>query len=776
MLYTSLDAERGSSGAPQSQGFFESYKKPLVFIVSVASIVGIILLIVFVLLDHTGAPSSATEKYPFTLDSVFNSSLSPKSFNLKWDKDGSSYLYQDKTTRDWYRYSLATNQSTLAVNVTELSLAVPNYSSFTFSNDGTLLLVSFNVSSVWRHSFLASYKVYNINSKQAHSLVAGDPQFQNAVWNSVNYQVAFVQEWNIYVVDGSNPAIAPVPVTTDGDFEDGILNGIQSWVYEEEIFSDFSALWWSADGSQLAYLRFDESDVPVFEYSVYTGSAYPTEVPLKYPKAGYENPSVRLYVFDTQNGTSLGFPYIEFGVGDLWEYITSVQWKSDGSLWIQQLNRYQNTSSIQVLSKQTGAWVNQEVLSRQSDKWIDIFPLSLSATYNLAILPNNGYYHIASLVSTGGTYSVSFLTSGNFDVAQIYGFASDGKLYYLSTPVIDQANPVAATLQHIYTWDPATSQSTQVGKGSGVYTANFSPAGNFFVMNYLGPDVPQVFLVATDLSQNVTLEDNKAYAEILTHYDLPGKVFTTVKGEAGDVLNAYYKTPHDPVGDAPLIIDVYAGPGTQKVRQTHDVLGLDAWLTSQGFMVAAIDARGTGRRGLQFLQQTYRQLGLLEMADQRAGAKDLARKVDLINSGRVGIWGWSYGGYMAAHGIAGTSSIEGFKFKASVSVAPVSNWAYYDTVYTERYMSTPQDNPAGYNQTSVLSHAANTPSNSLLLMHGTGDDNVHFQNTVELANALIHGNVQFSTMFYPNDNHAINSGNARKYLYEKMTAFLKEAL
>jgi dipeptidyl-peptidase-4 len=777
MLYTSLDAheKRGSDAGPPP-GFLETYKKPLVFLASVASIVGIILIIVFVLLDHTGMASDSIEKYPFTLATIFNTSLSPNSVSVQWEASGSSYLYEDKSTGDWYRYSVNTNITTLVVNQTELATGIPGYSSLTFSTDGNYALVSYNITAVWRHSFLASYRVYNVNTKTQYSLVTGDPQLQNVVWNPTNYQVAYVQNYNIYVIDASSAVSTPTEVTDDGDVENGILNGIQSWVYEEEIFSDFSAVWWSADGTLLAYLRFDESEVPIFEYAIYTGSAYPTEIPLKYPKAGYTNPSVRLYVFDTQNGTSLGFPYLEFGAGGFWEYIASVQWRADNSLWIQQLNRYQNVTSIQVLSQQNGVWLNETALSRNTSKWIDIFPLYFYNNYNLAIIPNNGYYHIANIQNSAGTWTSTFLTSGNFDIISIYGFASDGKLYYSSTPPINPTAPVAATLQHIYKYDPTNGNVTQVNQASGVYSASFSPTGAYFVMHYQGPNVPQVFLVAPDLSLNITLENNSAYAENIKHYDLPTKSFTYVTGEAGDILNAAYKTPVGAGSGRPLIIDVYAGPGTQKVRQTHDVAGLDAWLASQGYMVASIDGRGTGRRGLQFLQQTYRQLGLLEMADQRSGAKELAQKLSLVDSGRVAIWGWSYGGFMAAHGIAGTSAIAGFRFKAGVSVAPVSSWAYYDTVYTERFMSTPADNPAGYNATSVLVHAPHTPAHSLLLMHGTGDDNVHFQNTVELANTLITSNVQFSTMFYPNDNHAINSGNARQYLYQKMTDFLQETL
>lgn len=443
-------------------------------------------------------------------------------------------------------------------------------------------------------------------------------------------------------------------------------------------------------------------------------------------------------------------------------------------LWVQQLNRYQNASSIQVLSKQgNGEWSNTAVVNQQSGKWLDIFPLTFSGTHNLAILPNNGWYHIASILTNGTTL---FLTSGNFDVVSIYGFGIDGKLYFLSSPPVDPANPVAATLQHIYSVDVESKQITQVGKGQGVYTASFSPSGEYFLMNYLGPDIPQVYLVATDLSSNITLEDNSRYAEIIKHYDLPTKSFTTVKGANGDVLNAFYKTPHDSIGSRPLLIDVYAGPGTQKVLQTHNLFGLDFWLNLQGYFVASIDGRGTGRRGLEFLQRTYRQLGLFELADQRAGAKELSRSLELVDDSKVGIWGWSYGGFMAAHAAAGTSAIDGFNFRASISVAPVTSWEYYDTVYTERYMSTPQDNPEGYNATSVLVHAPNTPDDTLLLMHGTADDNVHFQNTVELANVLINSDVQFTTMFYPNDNHAINNGNARKYLYQQLTNFLKEKL
>jgi len=264
------------------------------------------------------------------------------------------------------------------------------------------------------------------------------------------------------------------------------------------------------------------------------------------------------------------------------------------------------------------------------------------------------------------------------------------------------------------------------------------------------------------------------YADIIALYDLPEKIFTTVQGAAGDTLNAFYKKPKNAKGGLPLVIDVYAGPSTQDVRQVHDVAGLDAWLCSQGYVMGSIDGRGTGGRGLTFMQQTYRQLGLLEIADQRAGAKNLAEKISVVDSSRVGIWGWSYGGFMAAHGSLAT---DGFNFKAAVSVAPVTDWSLYDTIYTERYMSTPIDNPLGYNATSVIQSASSLNPNTMLLMHGMADDNVHFQNSAEFVYALIQANIPFETMYFPNSNHGINAGsNSRRYLYQKLIAFLNKNL
>jgi len=294
------------------------------------------------------------------------------------------------------------------------------------------------------------------------------------------------------------------------------------------------------------------------------------------------------------------------------------------------------------------------------------------------------------------------------------------------------------------------------------------------LLRYQGPDVPQYYLFATDGSYNLTLENNEAYAKIIAQYDLPEKVFTTVKGSDGTELNAYYKKPKHVKSGSPLIIDVYAGPNTQDVMQTHDVAGLDAWLCANGYVMASIDGRGTGGRGLSFLQATYRQLGVVESADQRAGAKNLAYALSFVDPTRVGIWGWSYGGFMSLNGIANTSPYEDFTYKAAVSVAPVTSWTLYDSVYTERYMSTPQDNPQGYNVTSLLNKGSNIPADSLLLMHGLADDNVHFQNSAELVLNIIQNGIQFETMFFPNNAHSINLYNGRQFLYTKMLKFLND--
>jgi len=427
-------------------------------------------------------------------------------------------------------------------------------------------------------------------------------------------------------------------------------------------------------------------------------------------------------------------------------------------------------------------WLPTEALYQSNSKgWVEVsafyFCTFNGIEYPLVRLVREDSFQVGVLSQqSDGVWVASYLTGYPADVVAIAGCGPDGRVYYTSPAGYDV---VDVTLRHLYTTQiggPSNFTRVQVNKRHGVFSASFSPAGDFYVMRYLGPDVPQHFLVETTGTFNLTMQNNQQYTALISEYELPEKTFTTVKGADGHTLNAYYKKSKYAGSGLPLIVDVYAGPDTQDVLQTHDVAGLDAFLCAQGYVVAAIDGRGTGNRGLSFLQATYRQLGLVESADQRAGAKGLSSSIRGVDRSRVGIWGWSFGGFMSAHGIANTSPVDDFKYKVAVSVAPVTDWRFYDSIYTERYMSTPQDNPTGYNATSVTVRSGGIPSGSLLLMHGLADDNVHFQNSAEFVLALIRNNVQFETMYYPNNNHAINSGNARKYLYEKMIHFLKDNL
>eukprot|EP01116_Phalansterium_solitarium_P014106 TRINITY_DN31630_c0_g1_i1.p1 TRINITY_DN31630_c0_g1~~TRINITY_DN31630_c0_g1_i1.p1 ORF type:complete len:529 (+),score=159.39 TRINITY_DN31630_c0_g1_i1:352-1938(+) len=521
-------------------------------------------------------------------------------------------------------------------------------------------------------------------------------------------------------------------------------------------------MWWSPDGSKLAILRSDESMVDRFTFSMYPNAAYTEQVSIPYPKSGFPNPTVTLMVYDaaakSMSNVTVPVPY---------EYVTWVGWDA-GSLFVKVMNRTQNRE----LTFRFDGAASSLVLTLTDDAWIDTQPLVFvnngAQFVTIAANPTTHFDDLA-LFDADGTHS-HYLLAADYDVTAIAGYhAPTNTLYYSCA----KASP---TQRQLFKINLDTQASTEVYKNPGWSSASFS-SGDFFLVTYAGgadpgTDVPQqILLSAADPDFALVLQDNSVLGDTLATVALPTKEFITITSADGVTqLNAYVLKPpgFDPSKKYGVMLNVYGGPGSQTVMAQYG-LGFNYYVCSQlNVIVASVDGRGTGARGNTFKKQTYLKLGMLEVADQIAAANYFAKQ-SYVDSSRIGIWGWSYGGYMTALAISDPSGT----FKYGVSVAPVTDWRFYDSVYTERYMQTPDGNPAGYNGSSVLGRASAIQPDSLLLVHGSADDNVHFQNSMIFENMLIASGVQFRSMVYPNRDHGIADTPARRHLYQLISDFVR---
>lgn len=709
----------------------------------------------------------------FGYEDIFNSDYKPRYVNMKWDKTGQNrfYFFQQGDSSKLYKYDVLKQESDLFLDANNIIVDnVPlDYisSRYDISHNNKYVLLPIDVKVRWRHSFYANYIIYDIQNNSTKFLGNtrdNNPITLNAVWDSQGNRVAYVKHNNIYIFDVENNNVT---IVTNDNADSGILNGILSWVYEEEIFSDYNGIWWSPDGTKIAYLKSNESNVPTYNYPYYvdiTTSSYTDLIPLKYPKAGYPNPLVDVVEYNIATNTST---VIDVKINAEY-YITGVSWIGE-KIFFRTIDRLQHNEALHIYES------GKDLISypsRISDKWIESYSMD-----NILILDSNraaklsetqGYNHINSFWLSSGNHDET-LTHGSYDVTEVCCYNNiTNVIYYISA----QDSP---TERHLYavstTGDHDTNKLTE---GEGYYSCSFDPTCTYVVLTNSGPDVPSQTLYKPSfekLEKIAVLEDNQNLRDSIKKFDLPQKHFVELNVN-GQTLNAFYMTPphFSQTRNYALLLDVYGGPGSQKAIKTWS-LGFDEYLASNfNIIIASIDGRGTGARGFDFMQSVYKQLGILETMDQVEGAKAL---IDLlpVSSKSVGIWGWSYGGFMTLSSLSRGSDV----FKMGVSVAPVTDWHYYDSVYTERYMQTPKTNYEGYKNTSILNLAENF-STPLLLIHGTGDDNVHFQNSVELNNRFIETGFQYETMYYANRQHSIQAGKARQHLYKLITNFVKKNL
>uniref|UniRef100_A0A8C0VVD7 Dipeptidyl peptidase 4 n=1 Tax=Cyanistes caeruleus TaxID=156563 RepID=A0A8C0VVD7_CYACU len=596
---------------------------------------------------------------------------------------------------------------------------------------------------LWRHSFTASYHIYNFSSRSVvfayDGLLPNDTQYIS--WSPVGHKLAYVWNNNVYVK--ASPTAEAVQITQNG-VENKIFNGIPDWVYEEEMFGTHSALWWSPNGKFLAYASFNDTEVPVIEYSFYSEDTlqYPKTIKIPYPKAGATNPTVKFFIVDT---TSLSPPSpVEISpppeIKERDHYLSVVTWVTDERICLQWLRRIQNFSVLTVCDFENAAWScpkGKQFTEESTTGWIGRFQPSVphfapdNASYYKVFSNTAGYKHIHYINSSQVPVPV---TSGKWEVISIEAVTNKFLVLLESSPKITKC--VSCNL------DQERCQ---------YYSVSFSKDTQYYQLNCL---------VLRYLENNNELENS------LKDIQMPSKKFGT--------LNLWYQMilpPHfDSSKKYPLLLDVYAGPCSQKVDKVFRISWATYLASTEQIIVASFDGRGSGYQGDEIMHAINRRLGTYEVEDQIAAARKFS-EMSFVDKGRIAIWGWSYGGYVTSMVLGSGSGV----FKCGIAVAPVSRWQYYDSIYTERYMGLPtaNDNLKNYNSSTVMARAEKFKEVEYLLIHGTADDNVHFQQAAQISKALVDAEVDFQAMWYTDKDHSI-SGRAHKHIYTHMSHFIKQ--
>lgn len=705
----------------------------------------------------------AQNKKDVTLEDIWqNYTFSARSVGgFRSMNNGINYtvLERSKESVDIVKYNYADKtKSEVLVKSSDLMFNNQSFSidDYEFSSDEQKLLIAAEMESIYRHSSKANYYVYDFTTKAITQLADGK-KIMYATFSPQANQVAYVKENNLFYVDLISGK--ETQITFDGK-KNEIINGASDWVYEEEL-ELVRAFEWSPDGNKIAFFRFDETNVKEWSMKMYE-DLYPEEVRFKYPKAGEENSNVSVHTYHLQENKTIPTEIIE-----KYEYISRINWSNDSkNLAIQTLNRHQNKLIIQLTNAENGK--GTIIYKEENEKYVEVPKTQFLSTKNQFIITSekDGYNHLYLYDIYGKL--LKQLTQGNWDVTDYYGVdEKKGLVYYQSA----ETSPLE---RQVYSINLTGSAKKQLTTKKGHNEADFSSTFDYFINTHSDANTP-LFITLNDKNakQIRVLQDNKPLLESMNETNLSKKEFFTINVN-NVTLNAYTIKPQnfDATKKYPVFMFVYGGPGSQMVENSWGSSNY-FWfqhLASKGYLVVCVDNRGTGARGANFKKITYKQLGKYEIEDQIAAAKYLAT-LPYVDGSRIGIFGWSYGGYMSSLAITKGADI----FKTAIAVAPVTNWRFYDSIYTERYMQTPQENATGYDDNSPINHTEKLKGN-YLLVHGIADDNVHYQNTTEMTLSLVNANKQFTQMAYPNKNHGIYGGNTRFHLYTLMTNFILENL
>jgi len=674
--------------------------------------------------------------------------------------DGNNYTILNKGNLEKYSYK----NGKIVETIIEAGDLIPEgsnspiiFSDYEFSNDESKALLVTEVETIYRHSFKANYWIYDLNTKKLSQLSENGKQ-QLACFSPNDNMIAFFRENNLYVKDlvtGKEKAI-----TSDGKVN-SIINGAPDWVYEEE-FSFIKAFEWSDNSQAIAYIKFDESKVKEYELEFY-GELYPEIYKYKYPKAGEDNSVVSVHVYNLNNQETK-----TMDIGENTDiYIPRIKWTHDNNvLSIQRMNRLQNKWEILLADVNTS---KTKILYSEDNKYyIDI-------TDNLIFLDDNnsfiftserdGYNHVYQYDMNGKM--MRQFTKGKYDVEEFIGINNKKKKIYVKSAFSSPLN------REIFEIDMKSGDMKKLSKREGTNSATFSSNYKYFINTNTTANTPHYITMnsTSNGKELYAIQNNEVLNNRMAEYKFSKMEFFKIKTDDNIELNASIIKPldFDSTKEYPVLMFVYGGPGSQTVTNSWGWFNY-AWfqmLAQKGYLVVSVDNRGTGFRGQEFKKMTYQQLGKYETIDQINSNKYLA-SLPYVDGSRIGIFGWSYGGYMSTLCMTKGADV----FKAGIAVAPVTNWRYYDNIYTERFMRTPQENPKGYDDNSPISHTK-LLKGKYLLVHGVTDDNVHIQNSMDLVTALVKDNKQFDMQFYPNNDHGIHHGrNTRLHLYTKMTNFI----
>jgi dipeptidyl-peptidase-4 len=699
-----------------------------------------------------------SQKRDITLDDLWkNYAFHPKSmggFNSMNDGEHYSTIEKTEDGQEIIKYQFK-NGKKVRILFKSADFEIPKIGKYTFSKNEKQLLLATETKSIYRYSSKSVYYIYDIHNDKISKL--SDKKVMYANFSPQGDKVAYVLDNNLFIKDIKSGTITQV--TSDGK-KNHIINGASDWVYEEE-FALVRSFEWAPDGEHIAYYKFDETHVKEFSMDLFKGGLYPTQEVFKYPKAGEENSIVKVYFYNLKKDKNT-YIYTEKD----YEYIPRIKWTNNPKvLALYGMNRHQNELDFVLANTEDGS---NKILFTEKDKYfIDIHD-------NLTFLPQDNFIWTSEKDGFNHIYlkgldgSEQQITNGNWEVTSFHGVDSDKmEIYFTST----EEGSINRTLyaQHLDT-DIKTKLSTE----NGTNNSSFSKGLKYYMNSASTANSAPVYTLHTAEGKKLkTLEDNTDFNTNMLEFNLTKKEFFTIKTEDAE-LNAWMIKPpnFDENKEYPLFMFLYGGPGSQQVTNSFGWTNYYWYqmLAQKGYIVACVDNRGTGGKGAEFKKMTYKELGKYETIDQINAAKYFGN-LNYIDADRIGIQGWSYGGYMSSLAITKGADV----FSLAIAVAPVTNWRYYDNIYTERYMQTPQENSSGYDENSPINHVDKLKGH-YLLVHGSADDNVHVQNTMEMISALVDANKQFDLFIYPDKNHGIYGGNTRYHLYKKMTDFILENL
>lgn len=719
---------------------------------------------IFILSLGTWLPQTATAQNgskPFSIEEITNWHFAYKHAGRGFRSmdDGRYYteLNYERTRITQSEFATGREVRVLFDLAQQTDAPIKHIDDYIIAPGGNHMLLMTETEQIYRHSSRSKVYHYDVRRNRLSPLSSKEGLIMIPTFSPDGRMVAFVRDNNIFIHKFDFDS--EIQVTTDGK-KNEIIYGATDWVYEEELGST-KLLSWSADNNYLAYVRFDESAVKAYDMPLYGKRLYPVNYTYKYPKAGEKNSDVSLFVYNINQKVAR---QVVLPV-DKETYLPRIEFTPiKNGLAVFTLNRHQNDFKLFMVNPAT--LVAQQALRDTDEAYIKtewVRSLIISQQGFTMVSEKDGYAHIYQYSPIGEKKAQ--LTKGAYDVLTLYGADKQGNIYY-------QAADVKATQRRILKVTPSGKIQVLAGK-SGINDATFSSDFTHFLNVFSNTETPHQYSIhsSKDGKQLRMLEENQDLAKRIKEYRFAPKEFIQLEIGGGITLNGWMQKPKDfdPNKQYPLLMVQYSGPDSQEVLDRFS-MGWEYYLAQEGYLVACVDGRGTGSRGREWRKCTYMQLGILESDDQIAAAKAFG-KLPFVDASRIGIWGWSFGGYMTLLTMCRGEGV----FKAGISVAPVTDWRYYDTIYTERYLRTPQENPDGYTKGAPLHMAKNLKGN-LLIVHGGADDNVHLQNAMDFVEVLVQHDIPFEMAIYTDKDHSIYGGNTRQHLYKKKIDFLKKNL